>query len=134
MSSKNHSERVITQFYHTLDDDVASSLTDKQKREIESAVKSMGLVARHSIDIRETFPWFGRRFYFVLLCGRDRRQTIRERSAIGNLILTSVIMFGALAICLLALLALYLIKSALGIDIFKGFSLGIWDWFKGLFM
>ncbi len=134
MSSKNHSEKVITQFYHTLDEDVASSLTNEQKREIESAVKSMGLVARHSIDIRETFPWFGKRFYFVLLCGRDRRKGLRERSALWNLILTSVVMFGVLAVCLLAVLALYLIKSALGIDIFQGFSFGVWDWFKGLFM
>jgi len=25
------------------------------------------------------------------------------------------------------------VKSALGIDIFEGFSLGIWSWFKALF-
>jgi hypothetical protein len=27
-------------------------------------------------------------------------------------------------------LVLYLIKSALGIDIFKDYSFGIWDWFR----
>jgi hypothetical protein len=25
---------------------------------------------------------------------------------------------------------LYLLKSALGINLFPGFSLGLWDWFK----
>ncbi len=134
MSSNSNSDRVINQFYHTLDDDIANSLTHEQKRGIETAVKSMGLVARHSIDIRKTFPWLGKRFYFVLLCGRDARKNVRDRSALGNLVITSLILFGLIAVCLLALLALYLIKSALGIDIFKGFSLGIWDWFKGLFM
>ena len=32
--------------------------------------------------------------------------------------------------CLFGLLLLYLIKSALGIDLIPGFSLGIWGWFK----
>jgi hypothetical protein len=32
----------------------------------------------------------------------------------------------------LGLLVLYLFKSALGINLFAGFSLGIWDWFKTL--
>lgn len=30
---------------------------------------------------------------------------------------------------LLGLLVLYLLKSAAGIDLFPGFSLGIWGWF-----
>lgn len=132
MSSNNRADKVISQFYHTLDKDVAHSLSEEQKREIEKAVKSMGLVARHSIDIRETFPWFGKRFYYVFLCGRDRRKVRRDRTTIGSIIVTVMITFGVIAIGLLALLALYLLKSALGIDIFKGFSLGIWDWFKGL--
>ena len=34
-----------------------------------------------------------------------------------------------LALCtLLGLLALYIAKSAAGIDLFPGFSLGIWGW------
>ncbi len=134
MSSNNKSDRVINHFYQALDEDIASSLSDEQKRGIEAAVKSMGLGARHSIDIRETFPWFGKHFYFVLLFGRDMRRSVREHSTLGNVIATCMILMGVVSVCLLALLALYLIKSALGIDIFKGFSLGIWDWFKGLFM
>jgi len=34
---------------------------------------------------------------------------------------------------LLMLLLTYLVKSALGIDIFEGYSFGVWGWFKGLF-
>lgn len=134
MSSNHHSDRVIKQFYHTLDSDIAESLNDEQKRAIEHAVKSMGLVARHSIDIRETVPWFGKRFYFVLLCGKDHRKQVRERSKLVHVMLTLLVLVGLVSIFLLAMLALYLIKSALGIDIFKGFSFGIWDWFKELFI
>jgi len=32
---------------------------------------------------------------------------------------------------LLGILVLYLIKSAMGIDIFPDFSFGIWSWFQG---
>ena len=134
MSSNNRSDKVIKQFYHTLDSDIAETLNDEQKRAIEHAVKSMGLVARHSIDIRETVPWFGKRFYFVFLCGRDHRKQVRERSKLVHFVLTLLILIGVVSISLLAMLALYLIKSALGIDIFKGFSFGIWDWFKGLLL
>ena len=35
---------------------------------------------------------------------------------------------------LLGLLILYLVKSALGIDLVPGFSLGTWGWFKGEFL
>ncbi len=134
MSLNNKSDRVINNFYKTLDQEVAESLDDEQKQAIERAVKSMGLVARHSIDIRETFPWFGKRFYVVFLCGRDHRKLQRERSKFVHIVLTLLVLLGIVSICLLAILALYLIKSALGIDIFKGFSFGVWDWFKGLFI
>ncbi|CAM2943178.1 MULTISPECIES: hypothetical protein [Vibrio] len=134
MSSNNRSDKVIKQFYHTLDSGIAETLNDEQKQAIEHAVKSMGLVARHSIDIRETVPWFGKRFYIVFLCGRDHRKDVRERSKLVHFVLTLLILIGVVSISLLAMLALYLIKSALGIDIFKGFSFGIWDWFKGLLL
>lgn len=32
----------------------------------------------------------------------------------------------------LGFLVLYLVKSAMGINLFDDFSLGIWDWFKSL--
>jgi hypothetical protein len=32
----------------------------------------------------------------------------------------------------MGILVLYLVKSALGINLIEGFSFGIWDWFKGL--
>lgn len=40
----------------------------------------------------------------------------------------------AVALATLAVLVLYLVKSALGIDLVPGFSLGVWGWFKGAFL
>ena len=36
-------------------------------------------------------------------------------------------------VVLLVTLSLYLIKSAMGIDVFPHFSFGVWDWFKKVF-
>ncbi|MGF1749680.1 hypothetical protein L4D74_13235 [Vibrio cionasavignyae] len=125
--------RAVTQFYHVLDHDTQQDLTEEQKLAIEKAVDRVGLVAKHSLDVRKTFPWFGKRYYVVLLSGRDRRATSRQGESkwlvyATTALVTTLLLTGVL----LALLALYLLKSALGIDIFEDFSLGIWDWFQSL--
>lgn len=125
--------KAVKQFYHMLDKDVADSLGESQRNEIERTIDAMGLVTRHPLDVRKTIPWIGKRYYFVLLAGRDRRRAVRyEKSRLLNFLLTATITLGIVAIIVLALLALYLIKSALGIDVFKHFSFGVWDWFKDL--
>jgi len=125
--------KAVKQFYHMLDKDVADSLDESQRNEIERTIDAMGLVTRHPLDVRKTIPWIGKRYYFVLLAGRDRRRAVRyEKSRLLNFLLTATITLGIIAIIVLALLALYLIKSALGIDVFKHFSFGVWDWFKDL--
>ena len=125
--------KALNQFYQLLDGDVATSLTKQQKSEIEQAVCSLGLVSRHSVDVRKSIPWFGIRYYFVLLGGRDRRRQVRaEESKLVNFLTVTLIIL--LLVCLVGLsgFALYLLKSALGIDIFKNYSFGVWDWFKTL--
>ncbi len=125
--------KAVAQFYHALDKQTVESLTEQQKRDIEQAVQSIGLVARHSIDVRKSLPWFGKRYYLVLLCGRDRRGQVRaEESKLANFFTVTFVVIALLTLLGLSALALYLLKSALGIDIFKDYSLGIWDWFKGL--
>ncbi|MGL1113135.1 hypothetical protein [Vibrio vulnificus] len=125
--------KAVAQFYHALDKQTAESLTEQQKRDIEQAVQSIGLVARHSLDVRKSLPWFGKRYYLVLLFGRDRRGQVRaEESKLANFFTVTFVVIALLTLLGLSALAVYLLKSALGIDIFKDYSLGIWDWFKGL--
>ncbi|WJG23677.1 hypothetical protein [Vibrio furnissii] len=133
MSTPVKENKTVTQFYHALDKQVAAELTDTQKQAIEHAIKSVGLVHRHGVDVRKSLPWFGKRYYLVLLMGRDRRHQLRpSESKWANFVVTSLMIVGLLALLGLSFLALYLIKSAMGIDIFPNYSLGIWDWFKGL--
>lgn len=115
--------------------DQAESFTDEQLFSIRNALgaRSWG---NHRIDWRGTLavplvPW---RAYFVILAGRNRRQLSAREQHISTLMLTALIA-GFLVLCaLVGLLSLYLVKSALGIDLFPHFSLGIWSWFQSEFL
>ena len=88
--------------------------------------------SRHSVDIRDSIKLWRWRFYFVFVAGRDRRLLPARRYKMMRLVEIALILGYLLFSTLLGLLALYLLKSAFGINLIPGFSLGIWDWFKGL--
>ncbi|ABZ75817.1 conserved hypothetical protein [Shewanella halifaxensis HAW-EB4] len=89
---------------------------------------------KHMVDSRGSFylPFVGWRFFYVLLLGRNRRAYSRKEKQV-SLALFVLCVVGFIVISLaLGLLLLYLLKSMLGIDLFEGTSLGIWDWFQAL--
>ena len=117
-----------------LPDETALSLTDKQLRHIKVAVGNGG-DRKHKIDYRGTIPipFYPSRVYFVLLMGRNIRVVTRnEKSMALMTILFLTILFLSLS-TLLGLVLLYILKSALGINLFEGFSLGLWGWLKQTF-
>ncbi len=82
----------------------------------------------HKIDYRVSVPLFGRRYYFVLLAGKERRTLARIRSeghtetwrlTLAYAILMSAIVMGGI-VAILALL--YVVKSMVGIDFFDQHS------------
>lgn len=128
MENPNERPRVITRFYQSLDEETAATLTAEQKQAVEKAVLEISLSSRHRIDVRRSFPFLTRRYYFVFLFGRDLRRYPRHESALWRVTITLLLAL-AILICLSSVfIALYLIKSALGIDIFPNFHLGLWDW------
>lgn len=128
---KPTSELVVDRFYASLDAEVEASLTSEQKRGIEQALVRATLSSRHRIDFRRSFPFLHRRYFVVFLFGRDLRKISRD-STLGRIFSTLAISI-ALLICILSvLLMLYMFKSALGIDLFKNFHVGIWTWFVNL--
>jgi len=114
--------------------DVADSFTATQLDHLHAAL-GVRSWKRHSIDIRSTFfiPFAKVRIYYVFLVGKNRRELSRREAQISAFTSAIFISLFLLASTLLGLLILYLIKSALGIDLFQGFSLGIWAWFKEQF-
>ncbi|PQJ88250.1 hypothetical protein [Aliivibrio sifiae] len=125
-------QRLIAQFYASLDETTASELTSEQRKSIERAIIATGLGSNNKVDIRKSISIFNKRYFFVFLLGRDFRQQLRNESPFAVFMMTLLMALGVLSLFALAVVTLYLIKSALGIDIFHNFSFGIWDWFKEL--
>lgn len=121
----------IQRLLERMPDSVQQSFDDEQLMHIRNAIGARNW-GNHSLDWRGVFkiPMFKWRFYYVFLIGRNRRQLSgkeqRVALMIGAVFLTGMTTIGILTV----LLALYLLKSAAGIDLFPGFSLGIWGWFK----
>ena len=78
------------------------------------------------VDLRFTVDLILSRFYVVLLIGKERRKGTRDYrvtgiTKMGNLIAATLILIGLnLLISGFIFLVLYLIKSAVGINLFEG--------------
>jgi hypothetical protein len=114
-----------------LPQETALLLTDQQLRHLKVAVGS-GQYRKHKVDLRGTFPvpFFTYRIYFVFLMGRNIRSLSRKEKSIA---VTSMLLLTVIFLVFsttLGLVIIYIIKSALEINLFDGYSLGLWDWIK----
>ncbi|MBB3102346.1 3-phosphoshikimate 1-carboxyvinyltransferase [Azomonas macrocytogenes] len=114
-----------------LPSDIKDSFTDEQLLALKIAFGARKW-GKHRIDLRGTVNLWQWRYYFVLLIGRNRRAPSRLQEELSLLAKAGMISLFLMFSVLIGLLTLYLIKSALGINLFPNFSLGIWDWFKTL--
>lgn len=123
----------IQQLFSRMPASVAESFSEEQLTHLMTALGARRW-GHHTVDLRGTFkvPFYAWRFYYVVLAGKNHRELSRKEIQISVLML-SLISAIFLTICtLIGLLVIYLLKSAAGIDLFPGFSLGIWSSFKGL--
>ena len=125
----------IIKLLSRMPEEVANSFTDEQLIHLLTAVGSRGW-GKHKVDFRGTFklPFYQWRYYYVLLAGRNYRELSRQERRMSLTITAIISSLFIIFSVTLGLLVLYLLKSALGIDIFPGFSLGIWAWFKETFL
>lgn len=123
------SDPVITKLLDKLPADMRGSFSDDQLLALKLALGGRTKGA-HALDLHFTLKWFRWQYYVVFLAGRNRRTlTARERN-IQQISMALVLSVFLLVSTLLGILVLYLIKSALGIDLIPGFSFGVWDWFQ----
>jgi hypothetical protein len=131
--SKIRNEPAIQNLLSRMPEHVADSFSDDQLLHLKLSLGSRNW-GQHKVDFRGTLPlpFFKSKIYYVFLMGRNHRNLSRREQLISEftfaVFITLLITFSVL----LGLLVLYLIKSALGINLIEGFSFGIWDWFKGL--
>jgi hypothetical protein len=112
--------------------DVGASFTEQQLAHLRVALGARQW-GKHQLDLRGTLRIFRWRYYYVVVAGRNLRDGQRSQQQLSRLMLAVIISMLLICSAGLGLLLLYLLKSALGIDLFDGFSLGIWSWFKALF-
>lgn len=123
----------VRQFVSKLPEPVAESLSDEQLlalKELLGPREARG----HVIDWRWRLSFWRWQYYFVVLAGRNRREPSRRERELQRLAVAALILGFIAFSTLLGLLVLYLVKSAMGINLFQGFSLGIWDWFRWKFL
>ncbi len=132
--SRRRASREVDAFtHHTIDciePAVRETLTPKQLFAIEEAVITSRTHTERPLNIRGVIPFFFARFYFVFVLGRDRREETRqvefERRRKANILTTLLFLFYiAVPIIIVVLVGLYILKTALGIDLYAGGH--IWD-------
>ncbi len=122
------SDETIKTLLSKMPQEVSASFTEPQLSQLRLILGARQW-GKHKIDIRGTFGIGRIRYYYVFVAGRNIRHYQRP-GQVGRLMLAALIAIGLIAAMAVGLLLLYLLKSALGIDIFTDFSLGIWHWFK----
>lgn len=123
---------VIVELMQRLPADSRASFSDEQLLALKAALSGRSW-GNHAIDLRWTLKFWRWHYYFVFLLGNNRRQLSRREKEIARMALLTTVAVILLFSALFGLLLLYLIKSALGINLFD-FSLGIWGWFQHDFM
>ena len=130
--SKLKADPTIRSLLNRMPSDVQDSFTEDQLAHLKVAIGARQW-GKHAVDCRGVFKFFKYRYYFVILAGRNRRELSKKEqkiAAISQAITVSLFSFFVITILLLII---YLVKSALGIDIFSNYSFGVWAWFKELF-
>ncbi|BBB28934.1 3-phosphoshikimate 1-carboxyvinyltransferase [Neptunomonas japonica] len=116
-----------------LPDDLKESFSQEQLSALKVAFGARKW-GQHKIDLRGTLRIWRWRYYFVFLAGRNKRDLTRREQELSRMATTLAIAIFLTFATLLGLIVLYLIKSALGIDLFPNYSLGLWGWFKNQFL
>lgn len=131
MSNLRHDPAIIS-LLERMPKNIQTTFTDEQLAHLKIAIGARQW-GNHTVDCRGVVKLFKYRYYYVLLAGRNRRELNAKEQKVARLAQAAILSTAITFIILFALLVLYLLKSALGIDIFAGYSFGVWHWFKGLF-
>lgn len=109
------------------------TFSDEQLVALKAALSGRSWGA-HKVDRRWSFRLWHWHYYFVVLAGRNRRHLSRREQELRVMALATLLFVVLAASTLLGMLILYLLKSAMGIDLIPGFSFGVWGWFKREFL
>jgi hypothetical protein len=120
-----HTERKVDYIIKQIDDEVRESLTPQQLSEVRAMVRSSILQSSPKlVDLRINVDLIFSRFYVVLFVGKERRKNPRSHKVSGTTVIANRLaaiglLIGLnLTVSLFIFLMAYLVKSALGINLF----------------
>ena len=113
--------------------EISISFSDAQLQGLKQALDTQAK-STHTMRLRYTFGFWRWHFYLTLLFGKERRELSRRAQEAERMALALATLLFVTFSTLLGMMVLYLVKSAMGINIFPNFSFGIWDWFKGKYL
>ncbi len=120
---------VIARVLTRMPKSVADSFNEEQLSHLRNAIGAREW-GTHKFDLRGTIKLFRWRYYYVVLAGRNKRTLSPAELKLAALMNATIITLFISVSVLLGLIVLYLVKSALGINLIEGWSLGLWGWFK----
>jgi hypothetical protein len=120
---------VITKLLDKVPADMRSSFSSEQLLALKIALGGRTWGA-HAEDARWTLKWWRWQYYFVFLAGRNRRVLTDREQTIQRMAMAMFLAVFLIFSTVVGVLVLYLMKSALGIDLIPGFSFGVWGWFQ----
>lgn len=115
-------EEILGQFLEKLPPEVADSFNEAQRLALRTAL-TPSPKPKQCVDVRKSFSLLGRKYYFVVLFGKDRRTHKRVRIAHlqeqdkGIRRYLSMGLAGSL-IAVVGLSTAYLVTSAVGVNLF----------------
>lgn len=122
-----YTARTADYFVDRIDSGVRDSFTPEQLTAVRAAIQSaMPQPAPKIVDLRVNIDLIISRFYIVLFVGKERRKNPRRYlasgvNALANRLAAVGLLVGLnLTISLFVFLVAYLIKSALGVNLFSG--------------
>lgn len=125
--NKNYTERDADYYMHQIPVQILKKLNTSEREDLKSVIDTA--IPRPSpklIDLRFAIDLIFTRYFVVLMIGKDRRKQQRSYQVSGIAkvanVITAVLLIIAMSLLISAvtILILYLIKSALGIDLFAG--------------
>ncbi len=128
LSTRNTPPKTPQHYWSQLNPKVRDSFSSEQVSAVMDVLEqSVPKPAPKLVDLRFGIDLVLTRFYVVLLVGRDRRHQSRSHvptskiAKVGNLVAAIVLLLGLnLTLSAIILLVLYLVKSAIGIDLLPG--------------
>lgn len=116
----------IRSLLNRMPESVQNSFSEEQLLHLKIAIGARQW-GRHAMDFRGVVKLFKYRYYYVLLAGRNRRELSESEEKVAWFLQILFISLITLVTIVILMLIVYVIKSALGINILENYSFGLWD-------